>query len=380
MLPVLSATCVNLIALGVIMPVLPFYVTGLGAGPDMAAWVFSVFSGASLLASPYWGRLSDRIGRKPVMLVSVACTCASYLWLAHAGALWEIFAARCFAGATSGWLVASQGLITDVTTEDNRAKGLGMLGAAFGVGFLIGPAITYGLLGGGTDHAVPALFCAGCTAVGFLITLVMVREPERHESRATSHFTFAMFREPSLGRLLIVYFFINLAFTALEGTFALWARETFGYGPRQVAAYFVFIGMIVVIVQGGLIGRIIRQFGEARSAFLGVAMLACGLGLLPLAVTPWLVLAPLFLVVGGYSVIGPATQSLMTKVAPPDLKGGVMGFAQSCYSAARIGGPLWAGFVFVHGGPGWPYVIAAVALVPVALAVRPLFRQPAPAE
>ncbi len=375
MVPVLIATCVNLIALGVIMPVLPFYVTAFDAGPDVATWIFSIFSAASLIASPYWGRLSDRIGRKPVMLISVACTCLSYLWLANATELWEVFVSRGFAGATAGWLVASQAYITDVTTDENRARGLGFLGASFGVGFLVGPAITYLVLGGGTDHALPALFCAGCTAIGFFIALIFVREPVRHEARVKVRFSFSVFREPSLGRLLLIYFFINLAFTALEGTFALWTREMFGYGPREVAAYFTFIGVIVVIVQGGLIGHIIKWLGEAKSVFVGITMLALGLGLLPLCDTPLIVLAPLFLVVAGYSVIGPAIQSLMTKVAPADLKGGVMGFAQSSYSAARIGGPLWAGFVFVQAGAGWPYYIAGIALIPVALAVLPLVRR-----
>ena len=169
MVPLLIATCVNLIALGIILPVLPFYVTKFGAGPEIAVLIFSIFSGASLLTAPWWGRLSDRIGRKPVLLVSVAGTCLSYIWLANADTLFDVFASRCFAGATAGWLTASQAYIADITTPENRAKGLGMLGATFGIAFVIGPGITYMVLGGGGDLVLPAYVAAGCTATGLLL-------------------------------------------------------------------------------------------------------------------------------------------------------------------------------------------------------------------
>lgn len=380
MLPLIIISCVNLIALGIILPVLPFYVTQLGADTGVAVLIFSVFSGASLLASPWWGRLSDRIGRKPVLLISVAGTCLSYLWLAHADTVWEVFASRAFSGATAGWLTASQAYIADITTIENRAKSLGFLGAAFGIAFVIGPAISYAVLG--TEHglALPALVAAGCTGTGFLLTLILIREPEKHETAAHSRFNLALFRVPTLFRLLAVYFFIFFAFMALEGTFALWCRDLFGFGPRQVTPYFVFIGIVVVLVQGGMIGPIVRRFGEAKVVVIGVVTLGLGLGLLPAAYTPWLVLGPLALIVFGFSVLGPASQSLMTQAAPPDLKGGVMGVAQSFASAARIVGPAWAGQAFEILGPQSPYFISAAILVPVALAALPLLRRDTAAE
>ncbi len=374
--PLLIATCVNLIALGIVLPVLPFYVTAFGAGPEVAALIFSIFSAASLIAAPLWGRLSDRIGRKPVMLISVACTCASYIWLANADSLWEVFASRGFAGATAGWLTASQAYIADVTTAENRARGLGFLGATFGVGFVIGPTITHFLLGGGADLALAATVASVFTGTGFLLVLILVHEPERHEAQgAGSRFNLAVFQAPMLARMFIIYFFIFLAFTALEGTFALWTRDLFDFGPQEVAAYFVFIGIVVVAIQGGAIGPIVKRLGEPRAVLLGVVTLALGLGTLPAAVSPWLVLAPLGLIVFGFSVIGPTIQSLMTQAAPDDLKGGVMGLAQSFASAARIAGPAWAGFVFAGLGPHWPFIIGGLLLVPVALATLPLLRR-----
>ncbi len=380
MVPLLIATCVNLIALGIILPVLPFYVTEFGAGPEVAALIFSVFSGASLVMAPLWGRLSDRIGRKPVLLVSVAGTCLSYIWLANADSLWEVFASRGFAGATAGWLTASQAFIADVTTAENRAKGLGMLGATFGIAFIIGPGITFMVLGGGGDLVLPAYVASGCTATGLLLAFILIKEPEKHETRSGARFDLAFFRTPTLFRLYAIYFAIFLAFTGLEATFALWCRDLFEFGPREVTPYFVFIGLVAAIVQGGMIGPIVKRFGEARTVVIGIVTLGFGLGLLPTAFTPWLVLAPMALIVFGFSVIGPSAQSLMSQSAPADLKGGVMGLAQSFASAARIAGPAWAGAVFAGIGPHWPYLIGAMMLVPVALAALPLLRQRAAPE
>lgn len=373
--PLLLATCVNLIALGIILPVLPFFVTRFGAGPEIAALIFSIFSGASLLTAPWWGRLSDRIGRKPVLLISVAGTFLSYIWLANADSLWEVFASRGFAGATAGWLTASQAYIADVTTAENRAKGLGMLGATFGVAFIIGPGITFLALGGGGDLVLPAYVAAGCTATGLLLAFLLIKEPEKHETHSGARFDLAFFRIPSLFRLFAIYFAIFLAFTGLEATFALWCRDLFEFGPREVTPYFIFIGLVAAIVQGGMIGPIVKRLGEARTVMLGIVTLALGLALLPAAFTPWLVLGPMGLIVFGFSVIGPATQSLMSQTAPPDLKGSVMGVAQSFASGARIAGPAWAGQAFAGIGLHAPYFIGAIMLVPVALAALPLLRQ-----
>lgn len=374
MVPLLIATCVNLIALGIVLPVLPFYVTEFDPSPEIAVLIFSVFSAASLIAAPLWGRLSDHFGRKPVMLLSVACTCLSYIWLAYATELWEVFGSRAFAGATAGWLTASQAYIADITTAENRAKSLGFLGATFGVAFVVGPTISFFMLRHGATLEITALVAVGCTATGLLLTILLVREPERHEAHAGTRFSLAIFREPALVRLCLVYFCIFLAFTALEGTFALWVQKMFAFGKAEVAAYFIYIGVVVVIVNGGLIGPIVKRFGEPGTVVLGIVTLGLGLALLPTSFTPWMVLAPMGLIVFGFSVIGPAVQSLMTQVAPDDLKGGIMGIAQSFASAARIAGPAWAGQVFGLFGPHWPYFIGAMMLVPVALAALPLLR------
>lgn len=375
MFPLLIATCVNLIALGVILPVMPYYVTEFDPDPQIAPLIFSVFSAASLVSAPLWGRLSDQIGRKPVMLISVACTCLSYVWLANATELWEVFASRAFAGATAGWLTASQAYIADVTTVEERAKSLGFLGAAFGIAFVIGPTISHFLLKHGGTLETTAYISVVCTALGLLLTALLVREPERHETHAGTRFNLEVFRVPELARLCLVYFFIFLAFTALEGTFAIWCTEIFQFGGEQVSAYFIFIGVVVVVVQGGLIGPIVKRIGEPGTVVLGIVTLGLGLALLPTSATPGMVYGPMGLIVFGFSVIGPAVQSLMTQVAPDNLKGSVMGVAQSFASAARILGPAWAGQAFARLGPHWPFFLGAIMLIPVALATLPLLRR-----
>lgn len=377
MIPLLIATSVNLIALGMILPVLPFYVTQFNDAPLVATLIFSVFSAASLITAPFWGALSDRIGRRPVLLVSVAATCASYLWLASADSVWDVFASRAFAGATSGWLTASQAYIADVTTPEDRAKSLGFLGATFGVAFVIGPTITFAVLGTTSDGnlVVPALVAAGCTGVGLILSFLFIKEPERHEAHAGSRFNLGILRESSLLRLYLIYFCIFLAFTGLEGTFALWVRDLFAFGPKEVALYFTYIGLVAALVQGGMIGPLVKRMGEGRVVFLGIVTLGAGLGTLPMAFSPWWVLAPMGLIVFGFSVIGPAAQSLMSQAAPENLKGGVMGLAQSFASAARIAGPAWAGFVFAEMGLHWPYFIGAMVLALVSLGALPLLRR-----
>ena len=155
MLPIFLAALANVVGLGVIVPLLPFYAERAGASPKEIAWLFAVFSLAQFVTAPFWGRLSDRIGRKPVMVVSFGGSALAYVWLAHAGDLTAIFLARAFAGVMNGWLATSQAYIADVTTPERRARGMGMLGAAFGIGFVIGPALGGYLVGGGDPDFRP---------------------------------------------------------------------------------------------------------------------------------------------------------------------------------------------------------------------------------
>ena len=376
--------CLNIAALGTVIPLLPFYATHFGAGDGTAPLVFSIFSGAGLLTAPLWGRLSDYIGRRPVMLTCIATTIISYLWLANAQSLWEVFASRALAGAASGWLAAAQAYVADSTTEDNRAKGMGLLGASIGLGFVIGPTMGGIAVGGAApNYALPSILAGSFSVAGFIVALFFLKEPTARTSQPSDGETSAsqtvtgwqVLTSDILARLFMIYLCVFLAFTALEGTFPLWCKAVLSLGPRDVSWYMAFIGVIMVIVQGGLVGRLSRRYGESRLMLAGIALISLGLGGLPFSGSVWMALLPLTAISVGFGLQNPAMQSLISRAAPHNLQGGALGAAQSVASFARILGPAWGGAVFVSLGPDWPYFIGALALAPVLLIALPLVRR-----
>ncbi|MGD8810058.1 MAG: MFS transporter, partial [Gammaproteobacteria bacterium] len=225
MLPLFFAALSNVVGLGVIVPLLAFYAGDAGAGAAEIAWLFAVFSLAQFLTAPLWGRLSDRVGRKPLIAISFAGSAVGYLWLAHADGLTEIFLARIFSGVMNGWLATSQAYIADVTTPERRARGMGMLGAAFGVGFVIGPALGGYLVGGDVpDFRLPILIAAVGSAIACLIVLAALKEPERHRHGGGPR--------PGLGDMvkaapitvafIAFNFCLFFVFSGMESTFAVW--------------------------------------------------------------------------------------------------------------------------------------------------------------
>jgi MFS family permease len=376
--------CLNIAALGTVIPLLPFYATHFGAGDGTAPLVFSIFSGAGLLTAPLWGRLSDYIGRRPVMLTCIATTIISYLWLANAQSLWEVFASRALAGVASGWLAAAQAYVADSTTEDNRAKGMGLLGASIGLGFVIGPTMGGIAVGGAApNYALPSILAGSFSVAGFMVALFFLKEPTARTPQPSGGETSApqtvsgwrVLTSDILARLFLIYLCVFLAFTALEGTFPLWCKAVLSLGPRDVSWYMAFIGVIMVIVQGGLVGRLSRRYGESWLMLTGIALIALGLGGLPFSGSVWMALLPLTAISVGFGLQNPAMQSLISRAAPNDLQGGALGAAQSVASFARILGPAWGGAVFVSLGPDWPYLIGALALAPVLLIALPLARR-----
>lgn len=380
LLPLAGATCISIVALGIAIPMLPFYVRNAGGTEFEAAVIFSVFSAASLLSSPLWGRLSDRIGRKPVMLSSLFFTIVSYVWLGLADDLWEIFLSRALAGFTAGWLATSQAYVADVTAPENRAKGLGLLGAAFGIGFTIGPTLTWAISAwtGETDYLMLSLIAAGCATVGLLMTIAFVTEPERHRD-AVSRPGLKVLGDPQLAGLLGLYFCVFLVFTGVEGVFALWGAAKFGLEAKDIGLLLGFGGIVTALVQGGLVGRLTKKMGEGRLAVLAVWTLAISLILMTQVDEYYMIYFPMAFLAIAMGLHNPAMQSLISRVAPDDWKGGVMGTAQSVASLSRIAGPAWAGAAFTAFGPVSQFYIGAVFLVPVLLGAMIIARRfPAP--
>ena len=376
---------VDLVGFGLVIPLLPFYAVRFAASPQQVTLLLAVYSLMQLFTAPLWGKLSDRVGRRPVLIASMAASVLAYLWIGSATALWMLFAARAFAGACAGNIAAAQAYIADVTKPEDRARGMGLIGAAFGLGFIIGPALG-GLLAGTdpvtTDVETPAWVAAGLSFVALCGVALVLPEslPADRRGQGPSHSRVSailgVLGRPVLSRLILIFFLVILAFAGMESTFALWAIGQFGWGPRQVGYVFAYVGLISAILQGGLIGRLTRRFGEERLLFCGLALIGAGLLVLPVSrEIPILGIAVTLLALG-MGLMQPSLNSLISRRAGREEQGEVMGVSQSIGSLSRVLGPAAAGFFFAEFGRNaaffWGAALVAAALMVALKLVRGL--------
>ena len=385
---------IDLVGFGLVIPLLPFYATRFDATPQQVTILMAVFSLMSMIAAPFWGRLSDRVGRRPVLMASMMAAALAYLWLAFATRLWMVFAARAFAGACAGNIAAAQAYIADVTAPEQRARGMGMIGAAFGLGFIIGPALG-GIVAGNdpatADLRTPGLVAAGLSLSAFLGVVFVLRESRGATRNRRAHGRFAALgnalSRPVLARLLMVFFLVILAFAGMESTFALWAMRQYGWGPAQVGYALTYVGLLSAAMQGGLIGPLTRRFGEERLMLAGLASIGLGLLVLPAARGLPLLAVALSALALGMGAMQPSLNSLISRRAGAERQGEVMGVAQSVGSLSRVLGPLVAGALFTEFGRSSPFLWGAVVVagafligwqLPRGIAVAP--QPPRPAE
>lgn len=378
---------IDLLGFGIIIPQLPFYGVDFGASPAAVTLLMSCYSLAQFFMSPVLGRLSDRIGRRPVLLVSMICSCLAYLWLGFASTLWMLFAARLLAGAGAGNISAAQAYVTDITSPEARAKGMGMIGAAFGLGFTIGPWLG-GVVAGSNptpqDLQRPAFLAAALSALAFILVIAILKEslPQTGAPPRANRWELARssMGRPMLRLLILLFFAITAAFAGMETTFALWTKDAFGWGPKQVGWLFFFVGCVLIVVQGVLIGPLSRRLGEARLVLIGSAAIALGLAMVTLAANlPVLLIASACLALG-MGLLNPSINSLISRQAGVEERGGIMGVAQSGASLARVAGPAVAGPLFEFLGRNAPYYAGALVMVAVlGLALRLPREHPAPA-
>ncbi|MGE0000409.1 MAG: MFS transporter [Ilumatobacteraceae bacterium] len=359
----------DLVGFGIVVPILGRYAERFGANGLEVGLLFASFSLAQLVCAPLLGRWSDRIGRKPVIVVSLIGTAVGSFVTGAAGALWVLFLGRLIDGASGGSLSVAQAAVADISSPEQRPKLVGMMGAAFGVGFVLGPAIG-GLSALGGPH-VPfyvAGVLASVNAVAALIRLPETRTDTKVERRrGRSRGTTSPASTP-LRHLALVGFITTFAFAAFEATFSLFGDRRFGLTEGSSAAVFFGVGVVLVAIQGNLFGKVVDRWGLGVTFRNGVLLLVGGLLALA-AATNWPVLiVALVLLAVGQGCASPSITTIVSDLALPDQRGEALGFQQSAYAIARVLSPPIAGLLFDHAGVPSPYVFgAALCVVGVSL-------------
>ena len=365
---------IDLLGFGIIIPLLPFYAETFGASAMVVGLLATSFSLMQFVFAPIWGRLSDRWGRRPIILAGLLGSALSYLAFGLATSLPMLFAARILAGIAGANIPTAQAFIADSTTPQNRARGMGLVGAAFGLGFIFGPAIGGFLSAWG--YQAPAFFAATLSLANFSAALFFLPESLPPERRGVSGragrieaFRRAITR-PRLPLVLLVSFLVMTSFASFESMFALFAEARFGFGATTIGYLFAWVGLVLAVVQGVLVGTLVPRIGEHRlvpAAILVMAVALAGHALAP--TVPWL-MAALGLLAMGMGFNSPSILAIVSRLADPADQGGTLGISQSLASLARIVGPLWGGFVFDRFGPSMPlYTASALMLAACGLSV-----------
>lgn len=390
LLPIFLIVLVGVLGLTIVLPLLPLYAESFGASAFVASLLVPAYAGCQMLSGPVLGTLSDRVGRRRILLLSQSGTLLGFLMIASAPALWIVFAGRVLDGLTAGNLTVAQAYIADHTTPQNRARSFAMIGIAFGLGFMVGPA-----LGGNLSHygmSVPLYVAAGLSGASILCTWTLLpheaprgslvtevsdgradpesRAPAPPAGRRLSVLNFGQyaryFRRPVVNGLLLEFFLYWFAFSMFMSGFALFAERRYSFAgraftPKEIGWVFALAGLVGVMVQGGLLGRLVKRFGEKRLIRVGLAALGTGYALLA-GVSPWWSLAAAVVVSAfGNSLLRPNMTSLLTQIIERDEQGLVLGLTQSLASLAQISAAPFSGWL-IDGShlEAWSYLAGGV--------------------
>ena len=369
LLPIFLIVVVDVLGLTIILPLLPFYAEKYGASPTVVGLLIGTYALCQLVSGPILGQLSDRMGRKPLLIVSQIGTLLGFLLLSQATALWVIFVSRVIDGATAGNLSLAQAYISDVTEAKDRAKSFALIGIAFGLGFLVGPGLSGWLAQ--FSYTYPIYVAAGLSLTSIIATATLLpRESQMDVEHSIAESGEAApggkrlsilswggylgyLKKPVLRGLLAEFFFFSFSFATFTAGFALFAERRFvwhgqPFGPKEVGYIFAYAGLLGIILQGGLIGRLVARFGERKlitAAFLSAAVAYFGLGL-SAGIASLLVVTTLASF--GTGVLRPAITSLVTQNVGRHEQGVVLGLTQSLNSVAQIAAPLLAGVLITH--------------------------------
>jgi DHA1 family tetracycline resistance protein-like MFS transporter len=352
---------VNLVGFGIIIPLLPFYAETFGASPLVIGLLFAVFSLCQLIAAPALGDLSDRYGRRPILVFSLAGTVVSFVMLALAHSVMMLFAARIVDGLSGGNISTARAYVADVTEPKDRARAYGLIGAAFGLGFILGPALS-GVLSG-ISYTAPIWAAAGLTIIATVMAWLWLPETV-HRARAGTGNPFGylpdLMRRPAVRKILTIDFLYWAAFATFQTTFSLFVARRFGFGVAKTGYFFAGFGILGAVIQGGFIRHIVKRLGDKPTFQLGLGFTIVGLVSAALAQSVALFALALVPLAFGIGFGHPTMSSLVSLVSRGDEQGRVQGAASAVESLGRTIGPVWGNASLQQYGESTPYISAAV--------------------
>lgn len=380
---IFTTVFIDLIGFGIVLPLMPFYAETFGATGIHVGLLLTSYSLMQFLFAPVWGKISDRVGRRPIILLGLLGSSASYFVFATAHSLAMLYISRLLAGVAGANISTAQAYIADSTTPENRVKGMGLIGAAFGLGFIFGPAIGGALSRFG--YSTPGLFAAGLSFLNFLVACFVLPESlKKGAGKSHAEVTRERFRwhnyaqtlaHPYVALLLAIFFTSVMSFASMEATFALFVERQFHYTATDTGYLFAYVGVVATIIQGGLIGKLVKRFGEPRLIMAGSLLMSFGLVLLAYVLNAIELIAALSVLACGSAISTPSVQGLISRLSDPDKQGGVLGVAQSFASLARILGPVLGGVIFDRWGFQAAFVAAgSCMLVAFILSLQQLRR------
>jgi MFS family permease len=376
---------INMLGFGIIVPLLPFYAKSMAAAPWQIGAIFSAYSMGGFFGEPFWGRLSDRYGRKPLLISTISGNCLCYLALAFAPNVLTAFVIRFIGGLMSGNGAVVQGYIADVTPPQRRARMLSRQGAAWNLGMIVGPAI-----GGAFAHTnvgpigfrIP-LFIASALSALTVVAIVLVIRESRIRDQSASHRPNRwaaigdVVRSPVIGRLMLLTFLVGCAFTGIESIFGLWGQARFGWGPPQISVCFAAVGVVAAMTQFFVTGPMSERFGEAPMLAVGMAMTVIGAALQPFSTGLALTTVLMCVTAVGQSVAFPNVGALISRTADPHRQGQILGLNNACGAAARVVGPQLAAITFSGLSISAPFWQGAAIVAPaILLAISAARRAP----
>ena len=370
LLAIFVVCAVDVLGFGIIVPLVPYMADRFGAAPWTVTWILGSYSLCQLFAAPFWGRLSDRYGRRPILLTSMAGACVSYGILGFAPSLPWLLLSRVLNGIMAGNISAAMAYAADVSPPEQRARALGTVGAAIALGFMIGPALGGVLVGNDVQSASflrPAVAAAAMSVAAMLLVWLWLRESQGAEQRAANRARTApssawraLRARPALRWIVLAALLVGFSQATLESIIALWGLKRFGIGPMTIGYLLFSLAAIAVVMQGGLVRVLAPRLGEYRLALAGIAAYAVGLAIVGLAPAWGVALAGLALIGAGAGAFAPSASALASRQADAGNRGVVMGTYQSSSSLARVLGPLSSGLVFGRFGPGAPFLVGAL--------------------